>query len=145
MTDAERHKDLVRRFVAAGNARDHAATRDLIAADFERHCPATPDVVVTCDDDFIAFLEADAATFPDSRVELRDLVAEGDLVAFWGTYIGTQHGPMGPFPPSGKRLTCEFAGVFRIEGDRIAGLRLTWDNVTALTQLGHLGRVSSPG
>jgi len=138
MADTDRHKDLVRRFVEAANTRDYGALRKVIAPDFERHCPATPDVVVSSAEDFVAFQEREAATFPDNRVQLDALVAEGDRVAFWGTYTGTQHGPMGPFAPSGRRLSCEFAGMFRVKDDRLVQLRLTWDNVGALAQLGHL-------
>jgi predicted ester cyclase len=138
MSSRERNRDLVRRFVAAGNARDHGALREIVTPDFVRHCPATPDVTVTSADDLIRFLEADAATFPDNKVTLTELVADGDRVAFWGTYSGTQHGPMGPYAPSGNRIACEFAGIFRIEADRIAEVRLTWDNLGVLGQLGHL-------
>lgn len=137
MTDPTRNKELVRRFAEAANARDYATIRALVADDVVRVCPATPDVVVRNVDDLLQFLERDAATFPDNRVTFDALVAEGDRVAFWGTYTGTQHGPMGPFPPSDRRLTCEFAGMFRIADDRIAELRLTWDNLGALSQLGH--------
>ena len=138
MTDVNRQKDLVRRFVEACNTRDYAALREVISADFERHCPATPDIAVRSAEDFVAFQEAEAAIFPDNHGQLDELVAEGDRVAFWGTYTGTQHGPMGPFPPSGRRLSCEFAGVFRTRGDRIVRVQLTWDHVGVLVQLGHM-------
>lgn len=137
MADLNRNKDLVRRFVAAGNARDYATIRAIVAPGFKRHCPAMPGVAVQNAEDLIAFLEADAAAVPDNRVTLTHLVAEGDRVAFWGTYEGIQHGPLGPFPPSGKRVICEFGGMFQIVGARIAELRLTWDNLTLLTALGH--------
>jgi hypothetical protein len=42
-------------------------------------------------------------------------------------------------------LPVEFGGVFRIEGDRIAQMRLTWDNMTLLAQLGHLPQASAEG
>ena len=45
---------------------------------------------------------------------------------------------MGPFPPTDRRFECEFAGIFRIAEDRIAELRLTWDNLGTLMQLGHV-------
>jgi predicted ester cyclase len=65
-------------------------------------------------------------------------VGEGDRVAFWATYTGTQLGPIGPFPPSGRAASVEFAAIFRLEGERIAELSLVWDNVALLVQLGHL-------
>jgi hypothetical protein len=64
-------------------------------------------------------------------------------VAFWATYTATQSGPMGPFPPTGKRFQCEFAGIFHVEGGRITHLRLTWDNLGILMQLGHLQPMGS--
>jgi steroid delta-isomerase-like uncharacterized protein len=141
MTGIEHNKQIVRRFVEAGNRRDYDALEAIVAPDFVRHCPATPAVDVRSFDDFRDFLESDARTFPDAQVSLDWLVAEGDRVAFWATYSGTQDGPMGPFPASGKRVACEFAGIFRIEDDRITHVRLTWDNVSLLSQLGHIAEV----
>jgi steroid delta-isomerase-like uncharacterized protein len=136
-TRLEENKELVRRFVQAGNERAFDALDTIVAANFVRHSQATPELTVENLDQFRVFLRQDSATFPDSRVTMHQLVAEGDRVAFHATYAGTQEGPMGPFPASGKRMEVEFFGVFRIENDRIAELWLTWDNLTALTQLGH--------
>ena len=66
------------------------------------------------------------------------LVAEGNLVAAWATYEGMQRGPMGPFPPSGRRAQFDFGSVFRIENRKIAEWWVTWDNMTILRALGHL-------
>src|SRR5215831_19048468 len=50
---------------------------------------------------------------PSNPIKL--LVAEGNLVAAWTTYEGTQRGPMGPFPPSGLRAQFDFGAVCRID------------------------------
>lgn len=134
----EQNKELVRRFTAAVNARDREALSRLVAADVGRHCPATPDATVASFDDLWAFLEQDFAAVPDSVVTLETLVAEGDLVAFWATYSGTQTGPMGPFPASGERATVEFSGILRVRDGSIAEMKVVWDNVDMLTQLGHM-------
>jgi len=44
---------------------------------------------------------------------------------------------MGPFPPSDRQMTLEFAGIHRIENGKLAETWLTWDNMAALSQLGH--------
>jgi predicted ester cyclase len=119
------------------NARNFEAIRELLAPDFVRHCQATPEVVVTNRDQFIQYLKADAAIVPDSHQTLHHLVAEGDLVAFWLTYEGTQSGQMGPFPPSGKKMHLDVGGVFRVRNGELAELWVTWDNLAALVQLGH--------
>jgi predicted ester cyclase len=66
------------------------------------------------------------------------MLAEGDLVAIWATYEGTQRGQMGPFPPSGKKMRVDFGAILRVENGKIAELWVTWDNMAALAQLGHL-------
>ena len=76
--------------------------------------------------------------FPDSVQTIKLLIAEGDLVAAWTAYEGTQQGPLGPFPPSGRRAQFDFGAVFRIEDGKIAEWWVTWDNMTILRALGHL-------
>jgi len=133
---SEANKELVRAFADAGNRNDLDAFDALLAPDFVRHCEATPEVNVTSCEDFKQFYRDTAAVFPDQRMTLDALVAEDDRVAFWGAFSGTQTGPMGPFPPTGKRMESEIAGMFRIADGRIAELWVTWDNLAGLAQLG---------
>jgi steroid delta-isomerase-like uncharacterized protein len=133
----EANKALVNRFGEALNARNFDAVRELLTPDFVRHSQATANVSVANAEQFIDYLKADAAAFPDSRQTLEHVVAEGDLVAFWVRYEGTQEGPMGPFPPSHKRMRLDSSGLFRIHDGKLAELWVTWDNLAALTQLGY--------
>jgi len=48
--------------------------------------------------EFKAFLETDFATVSDSTQEIDIIFGGGDYVAVRARYIGTQDGPMGPFP-----------------------------------------------
>ena len=137
LQQAERNKQSFLRGVEAINSRNWDALDALIASNYVRHCQATPDVTVNSLEDFKAFLKQDAATFPDSRMTIHQVVAQGNLVAFYGTYVGTQEGPMGPFPPSHKKMSLEFCGVHRVENGKLVETWLTWDNLAALTQLGH--------
>jgi steroid delta-isomerase-like uncharacterized protein len=143
-TASAENKVLVRRFGEAMNARQLDLLDELVAPDFIRHCQATPEVTVGSRDQFKDFLRQDAAVFPDSRQILQHMLAEGDLVAIWATYEGTQKGQMGPFPPSGKRMQVDFAAVLRVENGKIAEMWVTWDNKTILAQLGHLPAPSGP-
>jgi steroid delta-isomerase-like uncharacterized protein len=140
MTDpmASANKDVVRSFVAAINDRDLEALDRLVAPDVKRHSPSTPDVTVNSLDDFRAFLRQDLASVPDSRQEIRMMVAEGDKVAVWMNYSGTQAGPLGPFPATGRPVDLDFSGILRLENGRIAEMWVVWDNLGMLTALGHL-------
>ena len=133
-----RNKRIVLRTVEAINARDLDSLERWIQTDYVRHSQATPGVVVESLDAFKAFLEQDFAAVPDSHMHLDWVIAEGDMVAMYGTYAGTQTGPMGQFPPSGRRMELDFAAVHRFKSGRLAETWITWDNLTALQQLGHI-------
>lgn len=133
----EQNKQIVLEQARAYNDRDVDAFRATMTPDLRRHCQATPDINVRSADDFVAFAESDWQMFPDGRLEVDRMAAEGDLVGIFGRYTGTQTEAMGPFPASDKQVELDFGGVFRIENDRIAEIWITWDNLTALTQLGH--------
>jgi steroid delta-isomerase-like uncharacterized protein len=144
MSMIEQNKALVRRFGDAMNARRWDLLDEIVAPDFVRHCQATPGVDVRSLQAFKAFVRDDTATFPDSVQTLRHIVADGDFVAVWLTYEGTQRGPMGPFPPSGKRMQLDVGAVLRVEGGKLAEMWVTWDNMAALAQLGHLPMPPTP-
>ena len=133
----EQNKRVVLAQARAYNERDMDGLRATVTPDLRRHCQATPGVDVRSADEFVAFIMSDLQTFPDGRLVIDRMVAEGDLVSAFGRFLGTQDGPLGPFPPSGKKVALDFGGVFRIEADRIAEIWITWDNLHALTELGH--------
>lgn len=136
-TTEERNRATFAAMVEAIDSRDLDRLDALMAEDLMRHSQATPGVAVTSLAEMKAFLRDDFATVPDSRQECPMVVAEGEFVAAWCTYSGTQQGPMGPFPATGEPFTLDFAGFLRFEDGKIAEMWVTWDNLAALTQLGH--------
>jgi len=135
--DVDANKTLVREAFAALIAGEYDRAREFFVEDYVRHSQASEVSEMRSYEEFVQFLESDKASFPDSTGTLEILVAEGDYVALWARWKGTQTGPMGPFPPSGKRMELDFAGVHRIENGKIAETWVTWDNLALLVQLGH--------
>lgn len=76
--------------------------------------------------------------FPDYHEELHDLIAEGDRVVARFTISGTQGGPWGVLPPTGKRVSFEEIVILRIRDGRVVWQRGIPDHLTALRQLGVL-------
>jgi predicted ester cyclase len=138
-------RSLIERLVDAMNNRDLDALDDVVAAGFVRHCQATPQLEINSIDDFKAFLRADVAAFPDNVQTITHLAADGDLIGVFATYEGTHLGPLGPFEPTGKHATFDFAGMFKVEDGKLSELWVTWDNMTILTQLGLLAGGDNPG
>ncbi len=136
--DLEANKNTVRQLIAAINEHDFDAIDELVAADVVRHSQATPGVEVHNREQLKEFLRQDLATFPDAHQEIHSMVAEGDKVALYLTLTGTQDGPMGPFPPTGRKVEVKFLGIMRVENGKVSEIWAEWDNLGILMQLGHL-------
>ncbi len=132
----EANKDLVRQFAETINAADWAAMGELLTEDFARHSQATAGPPVRSREEMIELQKAFLATAPDQRVTVHMLLAEDDKVAALATYSGTQTGPMGDFPATGRSMETQFLSIFRIEEGKIAELWVEWDNLAMLAQLG---------
>ena len=131
-----KNKDVVKRFIEISNDANWDQLADVLTADFRRHSAATAGEPVRSLEEFIALQQGFMTTFPDQHVRLDHMIAEGDHVAIRATYTGTQSGPMGEFPASGKKVDGPFIAFFRIESGKIAELWVEWDNVDMLSQLG---------
>lgn len=141
----ELNKEVVRRFVAAMNERRFDDLDELVAPDVVRRSPSTPGLEVRNLEQFKDFLHQDLASVPDATQEIRMMVAEGDLVAVWANYSGTQDGPLGPYPATGRSVDTDFAGFLRIEDGLITEIYVVWDNLSMLVQLGHVEPPSAEG
>ena len=134
--EGKKNKELVAEALAIIQSGDFDRLDDYIAEDYVRHCQATPEVQVTSLAAFKEYLVQNRETFPDETLTVHRLVAEDDLVAFWMTYSGTQQGPMGQFPATGRSLELDIAGMHRLADGKIVESWITWDNLTGLVQLG---------
>ncbi|MDX1440450.1 MAG: ester cyclase [Rubricoccaceae bacterium] len=130
------NKDLVHRFTEVTNSADWGGLAELVADDFQRHSAASEGPKVSSRDDFVQLQKSFLASFPDQAVTIEQLIAEGDYVAMRAVYRGTQSGPLGSFPATGRRVEAPFLGVFRVNGGLIAELWVEWDNLAMLKQLG---------
>lgn len=137
IADESSNVEVVKAMTEAINDRNLDSLDAFVSPNLVRHSAATPGLNVTSLDEFRAFLETDFATIPDSVQTIDIIFGSGDFVAVRARYIGTQTGPMGQFPPSGKKMELPYMGILRIEDGLIAEIWVEWDNLSALTQLGH--------
>lgn len=82
-----------------------------------------------------------ASAFPDGKVEVLNLVAQGDQVVAEfigrGTHTGALLGPGGMrIPPTGRRLELRFVEIVEFRNGRMAAGRQYFDALGLMTQLG---------
>jgi steroid delta-isomerase-like uncharacterized protein len=83
-----------------------------------------------------AHLTSGDDAFPDGVEEIRDMVAEGNLVMVWWNFRGTQRGPFFGVPATGKPVDIVGFAVYEFENGQIVDDLMTMDFLGALRQLG---------
>ena len=81
-------------------------------------------------------LPAFHSAFPDLRITLGEMVAEGDTVAYRATWTATHSGEFMGIPATGKRVTITGTYIDRIVNGKIARHEGDWDQLGLLQQLG---------
>jgi steroid delta-isomerase-like uncharacterized protein len=80
-----------------------------------------------------------AAACPDSVAGATVVAASEDAAVFEGVWSGTNTGPFGPFPATGRPVSLPWLNVLRFDAEgRIAGGAAYYDQLTVLIQLGHM-------
>jgi steroid delta-isomerase-like uncharacterized protein len=138
----EQNKTFVRRYwEEVWNQGNLAVVDELIASDFDGHpLPGEPDFGrgPTGQKQFVDMYRT---AFPDLRMTIEDMTAEGDRVAVRWTARGTNTGEMMGMPATGKHATVTGMFLNRLAGGKIAE---GWGNFDALGMLQQLGVIPTP-
>ena len=108
---------------------------EIYAPDYVGHDPSNPEEVRGLQAAKQAAADYRRA-FPDLRVTVEDLIAEGDKVAARLRVRGTHLGDLNGIAPTGRRV--DFTGIVmsRVEGGRIAEDWANFDDLGMMRQLG---------
>jgi steroid delta-isomerase-like uncharacterized protein len=111
---------------------------EVLAPNYVRHCQAMPPEMQEMTDPSLlkAFVADFIGSVSDYSETIDLMMADGDKVAYITTMYGTQTGPMGGLPASGKEFKIVNIIVQRFENGKIAETWVSWDNLAMLSQLG---------
>ena len=90
---------------------------------------------------FKPFHSAYRNAFPDTRLQIDDIVGEGDTVAARWSGTGTHSGDGLGFPATGKQVHFRGMSFIRVEGGKIAE---AWNDFDQLGMLQEIGIVTLP-
>ena len=93
----------VRRWFQAFNDGDMEAEAAARTTDFVAHVPGMP--MSLNGEEWQQFIGMFFGGFPDMRLEVQDIVAQGDRVAVRWTFHGTHQGEFFGIPPTDTRVT----------------------------------------
>jgi len=130
--DTGANKATVRRYLeAAWNQGDLALVDELIAPTFTQHLPN----VAPGRAGIKQFFGMIRTAFPDARMTIEDLIAEGDRVVWRFTIHATHTGPFQGIPATGKAVTITGMSIVRMVDGQIVEHWGQQDNLGLLQQL----------
>jgi steroid delta-isomerase-like uncharacterized protein len=127
----EVNKALVRRFFAAVESGDLGVLDEIVAEDYDDHLPGQSRGRETLKTYFRGLRTA----FPDVRLPIAQMVAEGDRVAVLNSVQGTHRGEFLGMAPTGLAVDAQAFQLYRVEDGRLAEHWEVADFATLIRQL----------
>lgn len=147
MSDTHPNERVLRDFFdRVWNTGDASAVGDFVAPAYTIHSdPGDPWDGQTLDiGGFSNRLVTSRGPFPDLSFEIQDAVATDDRVAVSWIMSGTNTGPMGSLPPTGRPITVAGLTIYYFRDGKLTGHRQVVDRLAVVQQLGMLG-AAPPG
>jgi len=132
-------KEIISRYIeTVWNNTDVSALDDLTAETFTYHIGGQP---ARNKAQMKSFLQTVHTAFPDWRVHIRTIIAEGNTVAIRWEGTVTHLGEFQGIPPTGKRVSVSGINMYWIEDGKIAR---EWEQMDTLGMLLQLGVIPPP-
>ena len=132
----EGNKNVVRRlFEEVWNKGNLQVTDELFTPNYTHHDASTPDVGRGPESEKKRATLYRAA-FPDFRLTIEDLIADGETVMARWSCRGTHKGDLSGIAPTGKQFTISGVSIARFANGKMAEGWVNWDALGLMQQLG---------
>ena len=88
--------------------------------------------------EYLDDMHISASAFPDGKYNAEDVIAEGDKAVCRYSFTGTHKGAFRHIPPTGKKISVEGIGIFKISGGKIVEVWFATDRMGMMQQLGAI-------
>lgn len=133
---SEQNKAVIRRlFEEVINKGNLSVADELFTSNYEHHDPSSPDFGRGPESaKKRATLYRNA--FPDLRMTIEDIIAEGETVMTRWSSRGTHKGELRGIAPTGNQVNVSGVTVARLANGKIAESYVSWDALGLMQQLG---------
>ncbi len=131
----EEASQLLDRYMETINNVDMDLIDEIISPDYVLRSPMFPEPIVGIEG-YKAMVINTAVIFPDIHAEINDIVIRGDEL--WGrfTLSGTNTGPIGKLPPTGKPFQISGLAITTVADGMIISDETQWNVLDMFQQLG---------
>jgi predicted ester cyclase len=138
MSASEEAKEIIRRWNEEGwSGGRYELAHEIISPNMQVH-GAGGQAVGMGPDGLIDLIKTWRTAFPDGRMEIDDLIVEGDTVAIRNTWYGTQSAEFYGIPASGKQVAVTSVGIDRVKEGLVTEGWGELDMVGMMQQMGAL-------
>ena len=131
-------KNNIRRiFDEAVNQRKYEVFDELMAADYVNYNMPLP---VPGPEGMKAIIGMFINAFPDFRVDVIDVIADGDYFSSYGRFSGTHQGDFQGIPPTGKQINATYVDFWHVVDGKLAE---NWVNIDTMGMMQQLGVIPS--
>jgi predicted ester cyclase len=138
MSASEDAKDVIRRWNEQGwSGGQYDLAYEIISPNMIVH-GAGGQAVGMGPDGLIDLIRTWRTAFPDGRMEIDDIIVEGDTVAIRNTWYGTQDAEFYGIPPTGKSVAVTSVGIDRVQNGLVCEGWGELDMIGMMQQMGAL-------
>jgi predicted ester cyclase len=139
---SEQNKDVVRKVEEAWDRQDLDALDQYFAPEFDNSASGVQGLPVGLAGAKMAH-QGSMQSFPDRKVQIEEIVGEGDTVAVRARITGTNQGgfPLFNVPANGAKIDFPAVGIYRFQDGKVVS---HWGLNDALTLMMQLGAIPPP-
>jgi steroid delta-isomerase-like uncharacterized protein len=135
----EENKAVIRRWIEAYNQRDLEGEAEVLAPDFVAHVPDAPAPMdLEGLEAWRQFTAPFTEAFPDLRLTIQDIAAEGDTVAARVAFRGTHRGEFQGIPPTDREVAFSSMEFNRVMDGKVEEHWVVLDLFGLMQQLGAI-------
>jgi steroid delta-isomerase-like uncharacterized protein len=135
----EENKAVIRRWIEAYNERDLEAEADVLAPGYVAHVPGAPGPLgLEGLEAWRQFTAPFTEAFPDLRLTVEDIMAEGEMVAARVAFHGTHRGEFQGIPPTDKEVAFSEITIDRVVDGKVEEHWFEMDLLGLMQQLGAI-------
>ncbi len=136
---AAKNKKVVEATIAAFSTGNEAAIDTLLADNFKNNTP-DPSLPFSTEgkEGQKNLTKMYHQMFPDMKITINQVTAEGDMVAIWWTGSGTHTGAMEGMPASGKAISVSGSDLYKLANGKVTEGASVFDEAGMLEQMGMM-------
>jgi predicted ester cyclase len=133
MASPEENKQVIHKVFESYNHQDMEKAEKLFSPKHIFHFPGAPQMDWNSHKQFMVGL---SKAFPDLHFQVKDIVAEGDKVAYRLTVSGTHKGEFLGIPPTSRKVSFTSTGISNFVDGKVAEDWVDADTMGLMQQLG---------